>query len=87
MKEKLRIYLALAATVSLVTMTNCKGLCAEVTNYGATLVAMRVPDRNAKLADITLGFDSIEPYIKDCPYFGATGGLPGTEYLGSVPRV
>ena len=78
--------------VSLVTMTNCKGLCAEVTNYGATLVAMKVPDRNAKSADITLGFDSIEPYIRGCPYFGATVGryanrigkakfvLDGTEY-------
>jgi len=60
--------------VSLVTMTNGKGLCAEVTNYGATLVAMRVPDRNGKSADITLGFDNIEPYIRGCPYFGATVG-------------
>jgi aldose 1-epimerase len=60
--------------VSLVTMTNGKGLCAEVTNYGATLVVMKTPNRNGKSADITLGFDSIEPYIRGCPYFGATVG-------------
>ena len=60
--------------VVLYTLTNSNGLIAKITNYGAILVSLEVPDKNGKLADITLGFDSLEGYLKVHPYFGATVG-------------
>jgi len=78
--------------VTLYELTNAKGLRARVIDYGAILVSLEVPDRNDKLADVTLGFDDLDSYIKRNPLFGATVGryanrianakftLDGTEY-------
>ena len=60
--------------VDLYTMTNTNGITAKITNYGAILVSLEVPDKNGKPADITLGFDTLDGYIKGHPYFGATVG-------------
>jgi aldose 1-epimerase len=60
--------------VSLYTLTNAKGLRARITNYGAILVSLAVPDRHGKLDDITLGFDNLDGYLGPHPYFGATVG-------------
>lgn len=60
--------------VMLYTLINPNGLRARITNYGAILVSLEVPDRKGELADITLGFDSLEGYLKVHPYFGATVG-------------
>ncbi len=63
--------------VVLYTLINPNGLKARITNYGAILVSLEVPDRKGELADITLGFDSLDGYLKGPPYhpyFGATVG-------------
>lgn len=60
--------------VFLYTLTSSKGLRARITNFGAILVAMIVPDRNGSLHDVTLGYDSLEGYLKQTSYFGATIG-------------
>ena len=60
--------------VDLYTLTNSNGLKARITNYGAILVSLEVPDRAGKLADITLGFDTLEGYLGEHPYFGAIVG-------------
>ena len=60
--------------IKLYTLTNTNGLRARITNYGAILVSLEVPDRDNKLADITLGFDTLDGYITRHPYFGATVG-------------
>lgn len=60
--------------VKLYTLANTNGLKARITNYGAILVSLEVPDKNGKLADITLGFDTLDGYIKGHPYFGAIVG-------------
>ncbi len=60
--------------VDLYTMTNTNGLRARITNYGAILVSLEVPDKSGKLADITLGYDTLDGYITRHPYFGATVG-------------
>jgi aldose 1-epimerase len=60
--------------VVLYTLTNPNGMRAKITNYGAILVSLEVPDRNGKLNDITLGFDTLDGYTKVHPYFGATVG-------------
>ncbi|MBN1806461.1 MAG: galactose mutarotase [Sedimentisphaerales bacterium] len=60
--------------VALYTLTNPNGLRAKITNYGAILVSLEVPDRKGKLADVALGFDSLDGYLKVHPYFGAIVG-------------
>jgi len=60
--------------VDLYTLTNANGLRARITNYGGILVSLEVPDRTGNLADITLGFDTLDGYLKGHPYFGATVG-------------
>jgi aldose 1-epimerase len=60
--------------VTLYTLTNTNGLRAKITNYGAILVSLEVPDRDGNLADITLGLDALDGYLAGHPYFGATVG-------------
>jgi aldose 1-epimerase len=62
------------AEISLYTLTNAKGLRARIINYGAVLVSLEVPDRHGKLDDIVLGFETLEAYIAQRVYFGATVG-------------
>lgn len=60
--------------VRIFTLTNRRGLKARVTNYGAILVSMETPDRAGKFADLTHGFDTLEGWLNNGPYFGATVG-------------
>jgi len=60
--------------VEIFTLTNTHGLRARITNWGATLVEMSVPDRAGKVADVTLGFDAMEPYLHPHPFFGSIAG-------------
>jgi aldose 1-epimerase len=65
--------------LELFTLRNASGMEVSVTNYGGIITALQVPDRNGKLDDITLGYDSIEGYLKSSPYFGATIGRYGNR--------
>lgn len=60
--------------VDLYTLTNTSGIRARITSFGAILVSLEVPDRNGNLADITLGFDKLDGYLGEHPYFGAIVG-------------
>ena len=60
--------------IELFTITNSHGLKMKVMTYGATVVSLEVPDRNGKLTDVVLGYDSLAGYIRSSPYFGATVG-------------
>ena len=61
-------------TIQLYTLTNRQGMQVAVTNYGARVVSIRVPDRNGKVADVVLGFDDLQGYLGANPYFGAIVG-------------
>lgn len=61
---------------------NKNGLRAEITDFGGTLVRLFVPDRNGTLADVVLGYNSVEPYAAGCPFFGATIGRFGNRIAG-----
>jgi aldose 1-epimerase len=63
----------------LYTLRNASGFQVDITNYGGTIVRLLAPDRDGKLADVTLGFDSVEPYPKQSPYFGALIGRVGNR--------
>jgi aldose 1-epimerase len=63
------------------TLTNSNGLMVRITNYGATITSILVPDGNGKFVDVALGFNTAEDYINvvDCPYFGSVIGRYGNR--------
>lgn len=67
--------------IKLFTLTNESGNTVKVTNYGATVTSISVPDRDGKVADIALGYNRVEDYINavDKPYFGAIVGRYGNR--------
>jgi|SRR5665213_2233505 len=60
--------------VKLHVLSNGSGIEAAITNYGATVVSLRVPDRNRNLDEIILGYDDLSGYRAGIEYFGATIG-------------
>ena len=60
--------------VFLYTLENKNGVRIDIANYGGTIVRWLVPDRNGKLEDITLGFNTIGEYVEKSPYFGCIVG-------------
>ncbi|NQT24727.1 galactose mutarotase [candidate division KSB1 bacterium] len=65
--------------VFLYTLENDNGMRLEVINYGGTIVRWFVPDRDGNLADITLGFNTVEEYVEKSPYFGCLIGRFGNR--------
>ena len=61
------------------TVTNANGVEMKAISYGGIITALRVPDRNGKLDDIVLGFDSLEPYLTQPTFFGALIGRYGNR--------
>ncbi len=61
------------------TLINKHGVVAIITPFGGKLISLWVPDRNGKLADVVLGYDSAEQYISGNPYFGALIGRYGNR--------
>ena len=82
-------------TASLITLQNKNGLKAVLTDIGASLVKLFVPDRDGKLRDVVLGYDDPKLYEVNFSCFGATVGpianrishhrftLNGQEYVMS----
>ena len=66
-------------TIDIYTLANEKGLRARLMTLGATLVSLEVPDRSGQLADVVLGYDSLDSYIKVPNYFGVTVGRYGNR--------
>lgn len=66
-------------TVQVYTLINKNGLKARLINYGATLIELTAPDREGRFADIVLGFDDLEGYLKKSPYFGCIVGRYGNR--------
>ncbi len=63
------------SSIKLFAISNSNGIIAKLTNYGAILVSLFVPDKNGKLDDVVLGFDNLENYFtNDICYFGSTIG-------------
>jgi aldose 1-epimerase len=62
------------APVRIFTLTNKSGAQATITNYGGRVVSLRVPDKKGAMGDVVLGFDSLEGYLNENPFFGALVG-------------
>lgn len=67
-------------SVALYTLTNRNGAEARITTYGGIVVSLKVPDRNGKMDDIVLGYDTLDDYLKgNSAYFGALIGRYGNR--------
>jgi aldose 1-epimerase len=60
--------------VHVYTLTNAGGLKAKVMTYGATLIAVDLPDRNGKFENVTLHLESLDGYLAGHPFFGSVAG-------------
>lgn len=60
--------------VKLFTLTNASGAQVSITEYGGIVVSIKVPDRDGNLGDVALGYDNLDAYVQDTPYFGAITG-------------
>ncbi len=69
--------------VTLYTLENRNGMKAEVTDLGAILVNLYVPDKDGRLDDVVLGFDDAAGYLNNGSFFGATIGPSANRIAGA----
>ena len=60
--------------VDLYTLTNANGLEIQVMTHGATIISVKTPDRDGRLANITLFLDTFDDYLRGHPLFGSVVG-------------
>lgn len=66
--------------VSIYHLQNKNGIKASFTNFGARVTSLMVPDKEGKMTDVVVGFNSIRDYVKSSePYFGAVVGRYGNR--------
>jgi aldose 1-epimerase len=70
-------------TADLYTLTNKNGMQVTITNYGGAIVSVMAPDKNGKLGDVVLGYDTLDGYVMDKNFFGALIGRYGNR-IGSA---
>ena len=68
--------------VQLFSLANDDGMEVCITNYGAIITAIKVPDRHGRFADVVLGHDTLEGYLNRSRYFGAICG----RYANRIAR-
>ncbi len=68
--------------VFLYTLNGASGAAAHVTNYGAILQSLEIPDAAGRLVDVVLGFDTLDEYLGGHPFFGATVGRCANRIAG-----
>lgn len=65
------------------TLENTNGMKVRVTNFGAILINLYVPDEKGNVVDVVLGFDKLEDYYKNGSFLGATIG-PSANRIGNA---
>ena len=65
--------------VELYTLRNDKGMEVDIITFGGRITRLSVPDKNGKFSNVVIGFDSIEQYEEDNPFFGALVGRYGNR--------
>ena len=66
--------LADGRTVDAVTLSNGKGVSTTIIALGASIQALTMPDKNGKVEDVQIGYDTIDGYLAKPEFFGATVG-------------
>jgi aldose 1-epimerase len=65
--------------VEIYTLRNSHGMEARILTYGGIVQSLELPDKNGKFADVVLGFDKLDSYRTNSPYFGALIGRYGNR--------
>jgi aldose 1-epimerase len=65
--------------VDIYTLRNTNGVEARICTYGGILVSLKSPDREGRMGDVVLGYDTLEGYLTNSPYFGALIGRYGNR--------
>ena len=65
--------------VDILTLTHPDGSEVRITNFGAAVVSVKVPDNNGNIEDVVLGFDDLENYEKIRAFYGAIVGRYGNR--------
>lgn len=65
--------------IQLYTLKNEKGFEVKITNYGGIVTSIITPDKNGVLGDVALGYDSLDDYLAEHPFFGAIIGRYGNR--------
>jgi aldose 1-epimerase len=65
--------------VDLYTLRNSQGAEARIMTYGGIVVSLKVPDREGRMGDVVLGYDTLDEYIAENPYFGCLVGRYGNR--------
>ena len=68
----------------LYTLTNDNGMSVSVTDFGATLVSLKAPDKDGTLRDVVLGYDDAAGYEKGGVFFGASVGRNANRIGGAA---
>ena len=69
------------------TLCGAGGMQLEVLTYGAIVTRLLVPDESGRLADVVLGFDTLDSYLGPHPYFGALIGRTAGRLSGAGFRL
>jgi aldose 1-epimerase len=65
--------------VWLCTVSNAAGMTMSAIDYGGIVTSFAAPDRTGKMDDIVLGYDNVDGYVKNNPFFGAIIGRYGNR--------
>jgi aldose 1-epimerase len=68
--------------VDIYTLRNDKGAEARIMTYGGIVVSLKMPDKTGQLDDVVLGYDNLDAYVSNSPYFGALVGRYGNRIAG-----
>ncbi len=68
--------------IQLYSIVNGRGAEAQITNYGGIVVSLKVPDRDGRLDDVVLGYDTLPEYVDDLSYFGCIVGRYANRIAG-----
>ncbi len=60
--------------VFLYTLTNKHGISVKITNYGGIITGILMPGKDEQIGNIVLGYDKLQDYVANSPYFGAIVG-------------
>ncbi len=66
-------------SVDIYTLVNSSNCEVRITNYGGIVVSLNVPDKNGQLGDVVLGYNNLNEYMENSPFFGALIGRYGNR--------
>jgi aldose 1-epimerase len=65
--------------VEIYTLRNDNGAEARIMTYGGIVVSLKMPDKSGHFDDVVLGYDNLDAYVSNSPYFGALIGRYGNR--------